>query len=416
MRQSKLFTRTQKDAPKDEISANAQMLARGGFTDKLMAGVYTYLPLGFRVLKKIENIIREEMENAGGQEILMPSLQPKENWAVTGRWDTMDDLYKVADKSGKEFALGPTHEEIVVPLAKKFISSYKDLPLYLFQIQNKFRMELRAKSGLLRGKEFFMKDLYSFHKDEADLDAYYEKMKTVYGNIFARVGLGDITYITFASGGSFSKYSHEFQTVTAAGEDTIYLCESCRVAVNKEIIGEQNSCPVCGNKNLAEKRSIEVGNIFNLKTRFSDAFGLSYKNENGKECQVLMGCYGIGLGRLLGAIIEAHHDEKGMIWPEQVAPYLVHLINIANSSGVADNLYDELKVAGMEALYDDREGKSAGEKFADSDLLGMPYRVVVSDKTIAAGKYEIKKRSEKEIKLVEKNELLNILRKNTDAK
>ena len=236
MRQSQLFTRTQKDAPKDEVSINAQMLSRGGFTDKLMAGVYTYLPLGFRALKKIENIIREEMEGAGGQEILMPSLQPKENWAVTGRWDTMDDLYKVADKSGKEFALGPTHEEIVVPLAKKFISSYKDLPLYLFQIQNKFRMELRAKSGLLRGKEFFMQDFYSFHKDEADLDAYYEKMKTVYRNIFEKAGIGDITYITFASGGSFSKYSHEFQTVTAAGEDTIYLCESCRVAVNKEII------------------------------------------------------------------------------------------------------------------------------------------------------------------------------------
>ncbi|MEK7646941.1 MAG: aminoacyl--tRNA ligase-related protein [Patescibacteria group bacterium] len=415
MRQSQLFTRTQKDAPKDEVSINAQMLSRGGFTDKLMAGVYTYLPLGFRALKKIENIIREEMEGAGGQEILMPSLQPKENWAVTGRWDTMDDLYKVADKSGKEFALGPTHEEIVVPLAKKFISSYKDLPLYLFQIQNKFRMELRAKSGLLRGKEFFMKDFYSFHKDEADLDAYYEKMKTVYRNIFEKAGIGDITYITFASGGSFSKYSHEFQTVTAAGEDTIYLCESCRVAVNKEIINEQNYCPVCGNKNLVEKRSIEVGNIFNLKTRFSDAFGLSYKDAEGRVCPVLMGCYGIGLGRLLGAIIEVHHDEKGMIWPEQVAPYLTHLINIANSRSVADNLYDELKAAGVEVLYDDREGKSPGEKFADSDLLGMPYRVVVSEKTIAASKYEIKKRAEQDVKLADKNELLNILRQNTNA-
>ncbi|MBI5046015.1 MAG: prolyl-tRNA synthetase [Candidatus Niyogibacteria bacterium] len=411
MRQSKLFTKTQKDAPKDEISVNAQMLARAGFTDKLMAGVYTYLPLGFRALKKIENIIREEMENAGGQEILMPSLQPKENWTVTGRWETMDDLYKVTDKSGKEFALGPTHEEIIVPLAKKFISSYKDLPLYLFQIQNKFRMELRAKSGLLRGREFLMKDLYSFHKDEADLNEYYEKMKGAYRNIFEKAGVGGITYITFASGGSFSKYSHEFQTVTSAGEDTIYLCESCRVAVNKEMRDEQDSCPVCGNKNLTEKRSIEVGNIFNLKTKFSDAFGLSYKDENGKERPVLMGCYGIGLGRLLGAIVEVHHDAKGMVWPEKVAPYLAHLINIADSSNVADNLYDELSAIGVEVLYDDRGNKSPGEKFADSDLLGMPNRVVISDKTIEAGKYEIKKRSEKEVKLISRDELLNMFKK-----
>lgn len=243
MRQSKLFTKTRKEAPSDEVSKNAKLLIRAGFVDKLQAGVYTYLPLGLRVLKKIENIIREEMNKVGGQEILMPSLHPKENWQITGRWDTMDDLYKVSDSSGRENALGPTHEEIVVPLVKQFISSYRDLPqdtpLSVYQFQNKFRMELRAKSGILRGREFIMKDMYSFHRNEADLSLYYEKMKGVYTRVFERSGIGEKTYLTAASGGSFSKYSHEYQTITPAGEDTIYVCEKCHVAINEEIIEDQ---------------------------------------------------------------------------------------------------------------------------------------------------------------------------------
>ncbi|MEK7122146.1 MAG: aminoacyl--tRNA ligase-related protein, partial [Patescibacteria group bacterium] len=364
MRQSKLFTKTVKNAPKDEVTKNAALLTRAGFIDKLMAGVYTFLPLGFRALKKIETIIREEMEKAGGQEILMPALQPKENWEKTGRWNAMDDLYRVKDKSGREFALGPTHEEVVAPLVKKHIFSYKDLPFCVFQIQDKFRMELRSKSGLLRGREFLMKDSYSFHADEKDLETCYEKMKIHYHNIFEKCGLAGKTYLTFASGGSFSKFSHEFQTVTEAGEDTIYLCESCQTGVNKEIINEQDGCPKCGNKNLAEKKSIEVGNIFNLKTRFSDAFGLKYKNEKGEECPVLMGCYGLGLGRILGAIAETHNDEKGLIWPKNVAPYSIHLINIAEAEKEADNLYEDFKSRGFEVLYDDRQNKSAGEKFS----------------------------------------------------
>ena len=409
MRQSHLATKTRKEAPADEVANNAKLLIRAGFIDKLGAGVYTYLPLGLRVLKNIENVIRRAMNAAGGQEILMPSLQPKENWEKTGRWNTMDDLYKVKDSSGRENALGPTHEEVVVPLATQLVSSYKDLPLYLYQIQNKFRMELRAKSGLLRGREFMMKDLYSFHATEEDLEAYYEKMKGVYHNIFEAVGLGGMTRLTFASGGSFSKYSHEFQTVTPAGEDTIYLCESCRVAVNKEIIAEQNVCPECGNKELKEERSIEVGNIFNLKTKFSDAFGLTYKDNAGAEQKVLMGCYGIGLGRVMGAVAEVLSDERGLLWPQSIAPFSVHLLSLGKDAE-AEVLYEALRAKGIEVLYDDRD-VSAGEKFADSDLIGIPLRMVVSKKSLEAGGIEVKRRLEKEAEILTKEELFNRLLK-----
>ena len=409
MRQSHLATKTRKEAPADEVANNAKLLIRAGFIDKLGAGVYTYLPLGLRVLKNIENVIRRAMNAAGGQEILMPSLQPKENWEKTGRWNTMDDLYKVKDSSGRENALGPTHEEVVVPLATQLVSSYKDLPLYLYQIQNKFRMELRAKSGLLRGREFMMKDLYSFHATEEDLEAYYEKMKGVYHNIFEAVGLGGMTRLTFASGGSFSKYSHEFQTVTPAGEDTIYLCESCMVAVNKEIIAEQNVCPECGNKELKEERSIEVGNIFNLKTKFSDAFGLTYKDNAGAEQKVLMGCYGIGLSRVMGAVAEVLSDERGLLWPQSIAPFSVHLLSLGKDAE-AEVLYEALRAKGIEVLYDDRD-VSAGEKFADSDLIGIPLRMVVSKKSLEAGGIEVKKRLEKEAEILTKEELFNRLLK-----
>jgi len=414
MLQSKLFPRTQKEAPKDEVSANARLLIRAGFIDKLMAGVYTYLPLGFRVLKKIENIIREEMEKAGGVEILMPSLQPKENWEKTGRWDTYDSLFKfVSYYSKTELALGPTHEEIISPLAGKFNLSYKNLPFYLFQIQNKFRDEKRAKSGIMRGREFIMKDLYSFHAGENDLDDYYEKMKACYKNIFDKAGIGEKTYLTFASGGSFSKYSHEFQTITDAGEDIIYLCEKCGVAVNSEIFQPATltsdvnvaGCPECGSKNLVEKKAIEVGNIFKLKTKYSEPFGLKFTDENGAEKDVIMGCYGIGLGRLLGTIAEINHDDKGIIWPESVAPFAVHLISLGSSTPKCGEIYKNLQKRGIEVLYDDREDASPGEKFADADLIGIPYRAVVSEKTLAQGKVEIKNRKTGEIKLVDKKEL-----------
>ncbi len=413
MLQSQLFTKTRKESPADEVSKNAKLLIQAGFIDKLQAGVYTYLPLGFKVLKNIENIIRDEMVKAGGQELLMPSLHPKENWEKTGRWETMDDLYKVKDTSGKENALGPTHEEIVVPLAKQFISSYRDLPVAVFQIQNKFRMELRAKSGILRGREFFMKDLYSFHKDEEDLKRYYEVMKKAYKAIFERVGLGKETHLTFAGGGSFSKYSHEFQTVTPAGEDTIYVCEKCGIGINKEIMEEQKICPECAGKAFKKETSIEVGNIFELKTKFSQPFNLTFKNETGKDEPVLMGCYGIGLGRVMGAIVEVLSDEKGIVWPASVAPFQVHLLRLGSEEDVKDHtekFYQELQKNNIEVLYDDRD-ISAGEKFADADLMGIPYRLVVSGKTLKAGKIELKERRGGGGTIISEKEILNMIKK-----
>lgn len=410
MRQSQLFTKTRKEAPADEVAKNAKLLIRAGFVDKLQSGVYTYLPLGLRVLKKIENIIREEMDAAGGQEILMPSLHPKENWQTTGRWDTMDDLYKVSDISGRENALGPTHEEIVVPLAKQFIASYRDLPFSVYQIQNKFRMELRAKSGILRGREFMMKDFYSFHRDEADLAIFYDKMKVVYARVFERAGIGAQTYLTAASGGSFSKYSHEFQTITPAGEDTIFICDTCHLAVNKEIIEDQNNaCSKCGGKNLRTETSVEVGNIFELKTKYSAPFNLSYKDEGGKEQTVIMGTYGIGLGRLLGTVVEVLGDDKGLVWPASISPFEVHMVELRNADDStvrdeAQKLYDEFTKAGIEVLWDDRDLR-AGEKFADSDLIGIPSRVVVSAKTIAGGVFELKNRATGEVSMITRAEL-----------
>ncbi|MBU2218992.1 prolyl-tRNA synthetase [Patescibacteria group bacterium] len=405
MLQSKLFPKTLREDPRDEISANAKFLVRAGFVDKLMAGVYTYLPLGLQVLKKIENIIREEMNKAGGQEILMPVLQPKENWVKTGRWDSLDSLFKfVSHYSKTEFALGPTHEEIISPLVAKVSISYKDLPLYIFQIQTKFRDEKRVKSGILRGREFLMKDLYSFHADEKDMNKYYEKMKTHYKNIFDKCGIGEKTYITFASGGSFSKYSHEYQTITEAGEDKIFLCEKCKIAINSEL--NQNACPECGNKDLKEKKAIEVGNIFPLKTKYSEPFGLKFTDKDGSQKDIIMGCYGIGLSRLMGAIAEINHDKKGIIWPESVAPFKVHLIEIGES---AKEFYKDLQKANIEVLYDEREDVTAGEKFADADLIGIPYRIVVSEKTTKDKKVELKRRDSEKIKLIDKKELLKIM-------
>lgn len=415
MLQSKLFTKTKQTAPKDETSINAQLLIRAGFIDKLMSGVYTMLPLGLRVLKKIENIIRQEINNIGGQEIFMPSLQPKENWQKTSRWETMDDLYKVKDNSSREFALGPTHEEVVVPLIQKFVNSYKDIPIYAYQFQNKFRMELRPKSGILRGREFMMKDLYSFHLDEQDLDNYYEKAKQAYFNIFAKCGLKDQTYLTHASGGSFSKYSHEFQTVTLAGEDTIYICQDCKkLAVNKEIKNKVKACPNCQSHNFKEAKAIEVGNIFKLKNKYTKPFNFKIKNKEGIEKEIIMGCYGIGLGRVLGTIVEVHHDDRGIIWPKQVAPFQIHILNLQQDNEQTKNkakeIYDTLLKNNYEVLYDDRS-ESAGFKLKDADLIGLPIRIVVSAKTLEKNSAEIKNRSEENAKLIAIDKLLEEVNK-----
>lgn len=398
MRQSDLFTKTHKEAPSDEVSRNAQLLIRAGYVDKLMAGAYTYLPLGLRVLKRIENIIREEINKAGGQEILMPALQPKENWDTTKRWDIYQDVfYKTDSLYGGTAVLGPTHEEIVTPLVSQFVSSYRDLPVAVYQFQDKFRQEKRPKSGLLRGREFLMKDLYSFHANEADFEMYYEIIKKAYVEIYKRCGIGHKTFVTYASGGTFSQFSHEFQTVTPAGEDLIYVCDKCSVAINKEIKHEHAVCPECKADTFKEEKAIEVGNIFPLKSRFADAFNFQYKDEKGELQPIIMGCYGIGLGRVMGAVTEALADDKGLVWPESIAPFKVHLVALPGKDGAAvvqaaDNLYRELRNTGVDVLYDDRE-VSAGNKFADSDLMGIPYRVVVSEKTLANGEAEVKTRA-----------------------
>ena len=408
MRQSQLFTKTLREPPKDEASANAKLLVRAGFIDKLSAGIYSFLPLGFLTHKKIENIIREEMEALGGQEISMPSLHPKENWMRSGRWQ-FEEMFKLKGRDEKEFALGWTHEEIVTPLVKKNIQSYKDLPFSVFQIQDKFRNELRAKSGLLRSVEFVMKDLYSFHKSEKDLDEYYDKVRDAYFKIFERCGLREKTYLTLASGGTFSKYSHEFQTLCEAGEDTIFICQKCNLAINKEIKDETPACPECGGKDFKEERAIEVGNIFKLGTKYSESFNLKYRDEKGQENLVIMGCYGIGLGRLMGTIVEICHDEKGIIWPSQVAPFEAHLLSLEQETKKeAEALYEKLAKSGIEVLYDDRAALSAGEKFAEADLIGIPARIVVSEKTLAKDSVEIKKRSKKEIQLIKLNDLKNL--------
>ncbi len=404
MRQTNLFTKTRKETPKDEVAKNAKLLIQAGYINKEMAGVYSFLPLGFLVLKKIEGIVRTAMNTLGSQELLMASLHPKENWEKTGRWNTLDVLYKVTDSLERETALGPTHEEIVVPLVKPFISSYRDLPFSVYHFQNKFRMEVRAKSGILRGREFLMKDLYSFHPDKEDFEEFYERAKKVYLDIFEKVGLGELTHLTFASGGTFSKFSHEFQTISDTGEDVIYICKKCGVAINKEIIDEQKVCPECGGSDLREEKSVEVGNIFDLKTKFSKPFELEYKDKQGERKDVLMGCYGIGIGRVMGTVVEVLSDEKGIIWPEAIAPFQIHLLSLGQNEK-ADEIYKKLKEAGKEVLYDDRDIK-AGKKFADADLIGIPYRVVVSEKSLKDGGVELKKRKEEETKIIDIDELI----------
>lgn len=399
MKRSQLFTKTLKNISKDAVSINHQLLVKAGFVDQLQAGVYTLLPLGLMVVKKIEAIIRKKMIENGGQEIMMPALQPAENWKKTDRWDNVDDLYKFTSFYTKtELALGPTHEEVVTPLAKKFIFSYKDLPRYLFQIQTKFRDEKRAKSGMLRGREFLMKDLYSFHKNEDDLNSYYEKQRIAYLEIFDEVGIGRKTYLTFASGGTFSKFSHEFQTLSSSGEDTIYICKRCNVAINKEIIKDQKTCPECSGNDFREEKSIETGNIFKLMDKFSKSFGLNYVDENGKEKPVLMGCYGIGIGRLMGTVVEVSHDKDGIIWPKNIAPFTVYLIDIKEKEKT-EKIYKELLKNNIEVLWDDR-GISVSEKFKDADLMGVPLRIVISKNTLDKEKVEIKKREDRETSLV----------------
>lgn len=413
MLQSQLFTKTIKQAPKDEKSINAQLLIRAGFIYKEMAGVYTILPLGLMVLRKIENIIRQEMNKVGGQELYPATLQDKAVWEKTNRWDNkiVDNWFKTKLKNGAEVALGFTHEEPLTALITKYISSYKDLPVYLYEICTIFRNEMRVKSGILRAREYYWKALYSFSKDEQEHNKFYEKMKDVYKHIFEQVGLGDKTYLTFASGESFSKYSYEFQTLCRAGEDTVYLDKEKNIAINKNVYTDKIIKELGLKKaNLIKKKAIEVGNIFSLGYKFSESLGLKYKAQDGQEKFVYMGSYGIGLTRLMGAIVEVYNDDKGIIWPKEITPFQIHLISIENNVKIkktAGKLYQGLLKTGVEILYDDRENKSPGEKFADSDLIGIPVRIVVSERTLKQNCVELKKRDERKTELVKMSEIIN---------
>jgi prolyl-tRNA synthetase len=399
MRQSQLFSKARREAPADEVSKNAQLLVRAGYVHKEMAGVYSYLPLGLRVLNNIVAIIREEMNAIGGQELVMTALQDKGLWSRTDRWDDakVDNWFKTEFKSGGETGLGITHEEPLTRIMTEHISSYRDLPVYAYQFQNKFRNELRAKSGVMRGKEFLMKDLYSFSRDEAEHAAFYARVRDAYTTIFSRIGIGDATYVTFASGGIFSPFSEEFQTVSAAGEDTIYVDEEKKIAVNKEVYSDETLVKLGLDKaKLVEKKAIEAGNIFNLGTRFSKPLGLLYTDETGAKRPVVMGSYGLGPTRLVGIIVELMGDDKGLVWPESVAPFTYHLVSLGHGvdevTKFADALYADLTAAGVEVLYDDRDLR-AGEKFAESDLLGVPYRIVVGRDAVATGAFEVVERA-----------------------
>jgi prolyl-tRNA synthetase len=397
MHLSHSLSQTNKNAPKDASSINHSLLVQAGFIKQETAGVYSLLPFGLRVLRRIETIIRQEMDDLGAQEIFMPSLQSATNWRITQRWDSVDILFKVASRWGdREYALGPTHEEIVTPLVQEHVHSYRDLPMAVYQIQTKFRDEKRAKSGIVRGREFGMKDMYSFHAEETERSSFYERVTQAYLSIFAQCGID--AKVTEASGGDFTKkHSHEFMAISDAGEDTIVYCPHCTFAQNVEIasVAAGDSCPRCQNSLLAAK-AIEIGNTFDLGTKFTEAFKFTFVDRSGQTQPVLMGCYGIGTTRLLGTIVETHHDDQGIIWPETVAPYDVHIVGLdidqIEVRSAADQLIAQLQEHGQSVLFDDRTNVRAGAKFADADLIGIPTRIVISQKTVVLGKYELKRR------------------------
>lgn len=414
MRLSQLFTKTSKTIPADEASKNAQLLIQAGLIYKMMAGVYAYTPLGLRVVENIKQIVREEMNAIDGQELIMTNLQPKEIWETTGRWDdkVVDIWFKTKLKDSSELGLAWSHEEPIIQMMKRYLSSYKDLPISVYQFQTKLRNELRAKSGIMRGREFIMKDMYSMSLDAAQHDAYYDSVIEAYKKVYDRVGLGDDTYVTFASGGAFTKFSHEFQTVCEAGEDIIYLHKGKNIAINEEVLDEESLQQLGVTRDeLEEVKSSEVGNIFNFGTDKSEQMDFSFTNEAGEKQFVHLGSYGIGITRIMGVIAEKFADDKGLVWPEAVAPAKVYLARLGNSPEVvkqADELYKRLTAAQTTVLYDDRDMR-AGEKFADADLLGIPRRVIVSDKTVASDNYELKARTADAPQTMSQEELFKTL-------
>lgn len=409
MRFSKLFTKTLKNAPADEVAKNAQLLIRAGYIYKVMAGVYAYTPLGLRVLENVKAVVREEMNAVGGQELIMSSLQPKEVWEGTGRWDdeVVDVWFKSELKDGTEVGFGWSHEEAILEMLKQYITSYKDLPISVYQFQTKLRNELRAKSGIMRGREFVMKDLYSLHATQEDMDEYYDQVIEAYKRCYDRFGLGDSTFVTFASGGAFTKFSHEFQTICDAGEDVLYANADHSVAVNEEVLDDATQELGVDKAELTPVKSAEVGNIFKFGTEKSEKMGITFTDSEGNQQYVYLASYGFGVTRLMGVVVEKLADEKGIVWPENIAPARVHLISLG-ADEEAEKLYAELQNKGADVLFDDRDVR-AGEKFADADLIGIPHRVVVSAKTVEQQKVEYKARTSESSEMITQTELFERL-------
>lgn len=410
MKMTQLFTKTSKTAPADEAAKNAQLLIRAGFVYKEMAGVYAYLPLGIRVLENIKQIVREEMNAIDGQELIMTNLQNRAVWEKTSRWDEeiVDIWFKTRLQDDTEIGLAWSHEEPIMTMMEQYISSFKDLPASVYQFQTKLRNELRAKSGIMRGREFVMKDMYSLHASAEDLDQYYEKVKQAYIRIYKRLGIGDETFVTFASGGAFTKFSHEFQTICEAGEDVLYVHREKGIAVNEEVLDEAVKELGISKDELEKVKSAEVGNIFNFGTEKAEQMGIGFTNKEGTKEPIFLASYGIGITRAMGVIVEKFADEKGIVWPENIAPFKVYLVTIGDVASKAKEIYDQLSNAGIEVLWDDRDARP-GAKFADADLMGIPYRLVVSEKTAASGKHELKRRTDEEVRMLAVDDILESL-------
>ncbi|AKM80831.1 TPA: prolyl-tRNA synthetase [Candidatus Saccharibacteria bacterium] len=412
MRISQLFTKTSKSAPADEVAKNAQLLIRAGYVYKVMAGVYAYTPLGLRVLENIKQVVREEMNVVNGQELIMTNLQPKETWQTTGRWDddVVDVWFKTQLKDETEIGLAWSHEEAIMEMMQQFVKSYKDLPTSVYQFQTKLRNELRAKSGIMRGREFVMKDMYSLHASADDLDTYYNSVIEAYKRVYARLGLGDDTYVTFASGGAFTKFSHEFQTICDAGEDILYVHREKNIAVNEEVLEDAIAELGIDRNELEKVKSAEVGNIFNFGSEKSEQMNITVTSKKGQQQPIYLASYGIGITRVMGVIVEKFADEKGIVWPESVAPAKVYLVRIGGEASIAkaDELYADLKTAGIEVLYDDRDERP-GAKFADAELMGIPYRVTVSDRLLESDSYEYTVRSSGETQILTREQLHDII-------
>lgn len=415
MKRTELFTKTSKTVPADETSLNAQLLIRAGFVHKEMAGVYAFLPLGLRTLEKIKAIIRDELTKVGGQELLMTHLQPKALWETTTRWDdkVVDIWFKTKLQTGEDIGLAWSHEEPIMNMLREYVHSYKDLPVAVHQFQTKLRNELRAKAGIMRGREFLMSDMYSVHATKEDLDRFYEEVKQAYLRVYDRLGIGDQTYVTFASGGAFTKFSHEFQTICDAGEDWLYLDRARNIAVNEEVLDDAVAELGLDKSKLERVRSAEVGNIFNFGTDKAEQMGITFMDQDNQPKPFWYGSYGIGVTRVMGVIAELFSDDRGLVWPDNIAPYRVYLVSIGDSEPVqksAEAVYNLLQSKGIEVLWDDRDARP-GEKFADGDLMGIPHRVVISPKTVAADKVEYKARTAADAEALTVSELVERLTK-----